>query len=492
MSLNRSLAELLCERASKSGARLALIDASTGLETSYEALLKSALSWAAWFRAAPLPFPRRIAAALPNSVTYAQALCGAALAPVGVLPLNPSFTDAQLAALSTRFGAGAILVPPHRAEAMRAATTLPVVSVGRTGELPSGLPPPGPQVEVPPDTECLLILTSGTTGGIKACRLVQNRMAWTSSVAGQAFGAHENRRYLTPLPLFHMNAQVIGLWTSIQAGGALGLAESLPASKLWEAAALCRAEGMSTVPTLLRDLLARDGKPPECLKFMVTSSAPLAADTHAQLLSRFGVEVRHCYGMSETSGFIAFTKEQDSVPLGSCGRALGYRVKVVDDTGAEVSSGTTGAILVQGPGLMTEYVGDESATAATIQNGWLRTGDVGFVDASGAVFLRAREKDLINRGGEKIAPVEIEEVIAKHPSVAEVCVFSVPDARYGEAVAAAIVTREGASANADALVDFALEHLSEFQVPEHWHFMPALPKGGTGKVLRRVLCEQFK
>ena len=319
-------------------------------------------------------------------------------------------------------------------------------------------------------------MTSGTRGGAKACRITQANVLWTSARTAEAFGFDETSRYLTPLPLYHINAQVVGLLAAIQAGGAVAIGSRLPAPRLWEAAARCRATGMSAVPALVMDLLDHPSMPPETLRYVVCSSAPLSASVRERFERRFGIPLLVSYGLSEAGCFVSYGRPDS--PMGSVGQPLGCEVRIEGEE-----------ILVQGAGLFEGY--DEAATGLALRDGWLHTGDRGFLDADGFLYVTGRRKDQINRGGEKISPEAIEAVLLECPDLAEVAVFGVPDDRLGEEVAAAIVPKTSVALTDDDLWDFCADRLAEFETPRHWIRIQALPRGATGKVLRRELREAW-
>jgi acyl-CoA synthetase (AMP-forming)/AMP-acid ligase II len=474
-----TIGDLLRRQAVQHADRPLLIDAADGSERTYAAVLETARRWCRYFADAGLAGGGRAAVVLANSPEYAEMYLGAALAGVTLCPYNPAWTDAEVVAATERYGASRLLAAPSRAAGLAASLTIPVVGVGPTGTLPAGLPGPADdRLEVRPDDVMVLVMTSGTSGGSKACRLSHANLCWTSARTVEAFALSAASRYLTPLPLFHVNAQVIGLLAAIQAGGAVIIGNRLPAAKLWESARRCRATGMSAVPAIVRDLLACHGDPPETLEFVVCSSAPLPAAVQAGFAERFGLPLLLCYGLSEAGCFVSYGPRRGSAPAKAVGRPLGCEVRVVD-----------GEICVRGPGVFGGYDGDAAATASALPDGWLHTGDRGHLDEAGWLVIDGRLKEMINRGGEKIAPDAIEAVIGTCPGVQEVAVFAVPDERLGEEVAAAVVLSAGTVLSDDDLWDFCQDRLAEFEMPKTWQRLSGLPRGGTGKVLRRVLQE---
>lgn len=454
-----------------------VIQAETGDARTYAEVCAQARRWAWFFGQKGLRVGDRVAVILPNSPDFVDLYLGAALAGVTVCPYNPALTEGELSDLIDRYGARLAIATPAKASALEA----PIEILSLAAAI-ADLPTSGPELEsVDPRTPMVLIMTSGTSGGVKACELTQASLAWTSAQTVEAFGHTPASRYLTPLPLFHINAQVIGLWAAVRGGGAVAVGARLPAPKLWEAAARTGATGMSTVPAMIHDLLELPGEPPASLRYVVCSSAPLPNAVRGRFEERFGIPLLFCYGLSEAGCFVSYSRPEPPSPPGSVGKPLGCEVRIED-----------GEVVVRGPGLFAGYAGDPEATALALVGGWLRTGDVGELDDDGFLFLRGRLKEMINRGGEKIAPDAVEAVLRECSGLQEVAVFAVPDERLGEEVAAAIVLREGHDLSDDDLWDFCADRLAEFETPKHWKRMEALPRGATGKVLRRVLKETWQ
>jgi long-chain acyl-CoA synthetase len=479
---DRTIGSLFSQQTKRYADRPLLVDAATGAERTYAAVLEVAQRWCRYFVDAGLAGGGRVAVVLANSPEYAEMYLGAALAGITLCPYNPAWTDAEVVAMIERYAAQMLLAAPSRVSGLTDRLTIPVVSVGPTGQLPAGLPEPAVGFpEVRPDDMMVLVMTSGTSGGSKACQLSHANLCWTSARTVEAFELSENSRYLTPLPLFHVNAQVIGLLAAIQAGGAVIIGNRLPAAKLWEAAQRCRATGMSTVPAIVQDLLDHPGAAPENLGFVVCSSAPLPPAYRQRFAERFGLPLLVCYGLSEAGCFVSYGPRHTPAPPQAVGRPHGCEVQVID-----------GEICVRGQGIFAGYDGDPAATALALRDGWLHTGDSGYLDAAGFLVIDGRLKDMINRGGEKIAPDAIEAVIGTCPGIQAVAVFAVPDERLGEEVAAAIVLSPGADLSDDDLWDYCQDRLAEFEMPKHWQRLPELPRGGTGKVLRRLLKEHWQ
>jgi len=247
------------------------------------------------------------------------------------------------------------------------------------------------------------------------------------------------------------------------------------------------------VPTIHQVLLARadsDSAPHRGLRFIRSCSAALAPATLAQLERRFGAPVLEAYGMTEAAHQVASNPppprphKPGTVGVGTA------EVAVIDDAGHHLGANMPGEVVVRGPTVMRGYRNNPEANAAAFIDGWFRTGDRGVLDADGYLALIGRIKELINRGGEKISPAEVDAVLLEHPAVAEAAAFGIPDAKYGEEICAAVVLK--ADADANELAAYCRSRLADFKVPKAFHIVAALPKGPTGKIQRRELSAMFK
>jgi acyl-CoA synthetase (AMP-forming)/AMP-acid ligase II len=252
----------------------------------------------------------------------------------------------------------------------------------------------------------------------------------------------------------------------------------------------------SAVPTMHQLLLSRakgDERPDTGrLRFVRSCSAALAADTMSTMEKLFGVPVLEAYGMTEAS------HQMSSNPLppgvrkpGSVGPGTGVRIGIMDGEGRLLSAGEHGEVVIQGPNVIQGYENNPDANASSFTHGWFRTGDQGFLDAEGYLTLVARIKELINRGGEKISPREIDELLMTHPAVAEAVAFGVPHRMWGEEVAAAVVLREDAASGEADLVAYCRERLAEFKCPKKIHITNAIPRTATGKIQRRIVAAAY-
>jgi acyl-CoA synthetase (AMP-forming)/AMP-acid ligase II len=295
------------------------------------------------------------------------------------------------------------------------------------------------------------------------------------------------------MPLFHGHGLIGAALATLASGGAAIVPSRFSASQFWE---LFRKHGVTwytAVPTIHQILLQRadsDGAPDHGAWFIRSCSAALAPAVLANLEKRFGAPVLEAYGLTEAAHQVA------SNPLpprphkpGTVGVGTGVEIAIIDEKGRHLTPNSRGEVVVRGPDVMRGYYNDPEATTTAFINGWLRTEDAGVLDDDGYLTLTGRIKELINRGGEKISPSEIDDVLLEHPAVAEAAAFGVPDAKYGEEVWAAVVLK--GDADADQLQAFCRARLADFEVPKVIRIISTLPRNAMGKVERRVLTALF-
>lgn len=345
----------------------------------------------------------------------------------------------------------------------------------------------------------LYLTTSGSTGEPKGVVLGERQIAWTADQIRASHHLSPADRGLTVLPFFHINAPVVSLCASLMAGSTVVIASRFSRSRFWDWIEQYRITWASIVPTILAMLLQTE-KPaflPGALRFVRTASAPLPAIQLLQFEQRFGIPVIETYGLTEAASTVCanLVPPGRHIP-GSVGKAVGVSLRVCYPRSLEgpqelqdVQAGQVGEICISGPSVISAYVGD--AGAGAFQDGWFRTGDLGYQDAEGYVYLTGRIRDVIIRGGENISPREIEEALLAHPAIWEAVVTGCPDPVYGEQVVAHIVIHEVWTPELEqSLRDYCLEHLSHQKVP--FAFIPtdALPRTHTGKIDRQQLRQK--
>jgi acyl-CoA synthetase (AMP-forming)/AMP-acid ligase II len=295
------------------------------------------------------------------------------------------------------------------------------------------------------------------------------------------------------MPLFHVHGLLGAALSTLSSGGTVVVPPRFSASAFWPVQRDTGATWYSAVPTIHKILLDRaddDGAPSESFRFIRSCSSPLSTAMFARLEERFGAPVLEAYGMTEAS------HQMSSSPLppgeripGTVGAGTGVRIAIMDQAGDLVPDGEKAEVVIQGPNVMHGYNNNPTADAEAFTDGWFRTGDQGYLAENGYLTLTGRLKELINRGGEKISPIEVEDAIMLHPAVGEAVCFAVPDAKYGEVVHAAVVLK--GDCDEQAVRAFCGERLAAFKVPDRVHLTDELPRTATGKVQRRHVAAKF-
>ncbi len=349
------------------------------------------------------------------------------------------------------------------------------------------------------DDDGLLMYTSGTTGRPKGVVLRQS-----SVLAGglNAVLAHEltpSDRALCVLPLYHINGLCVTIMGPLVSGGAVVVPPKFSVSSFWSTVRDYACTWFSVVPTqisyLLHDVEKATSNPADIpgLRFGRSASAPLSPDVHEAFESKFGLPIIETMGLTETAAQIL----SNPLPpvdrrIGSPGLAIGNEVIIADDNQHEVPAGVEGEVLVRGPNVMRVYLDNPDATAAALtDDGWLRTGDLGRMDEDGYVFITGRLKELIIKGGENIAPREVDEALYAHPDVIEAAAFACACERYGQRIEAGVALNAGSSVSEQDLINLCTSKIGAFKSPDRVHFMSELPKGPSGKIQRIKLQELF-
>jgi acyl-CoA synthetase (AMP-forming)/AMP-acid ligase II len=315
---------------------------------------------------------------------------------------------------------------------------------------------------------------------------------WSSRNIASHYDLNSADSSLLVLPLFHDHGLIGVALSTLASGGSVIVPSRFSASDFWKLFRDHRATWYSAVPTIHQILLATadgDDAPHSGPRFIRSCSAELAPTLLTKLENRFGAPVLEAYGMTEASHQVA-TNPLPPLPHkpGTVGPGAG--ISIIDKSGRHLAPNTPGEVVVRGPNVMRGYRNNPEANAAAFIDGWFRTGDIGAIDNDGYLTLTGRIKDLINRGGEKISPAEVEAVLLEHPAVAEAAVFGVPDPKYVEEVVAAVVLR--GAATAQELEVYCRTRLADFEVPKLIHFVSTIPKNAMGKVQRRDLTALFK
>jgi len=446
----------------------------------------------------------RVAMALPNGIEIVTMFLAVGAAAATAAPLNPAYTTDEFRFYLEDIEAKVLFVPPGGAEQARAAappSTLLIETTlspdGRVDLVPSRGSPFAQKRATPTSEDVTLFLhTSGTTSRPKGVPLSHGNLLTSAANVAATYALTPDDVSLCVMPLFHVHGLVASTLATFRSGGTVVVPPRFSAGAFWPAVRAHRATWYTAVPTIHQVLLTRadeDRAPApgtSGLRFIRSCSSALAPATMEGMETRFGCPVLEAYGMTEASHQMASNPLPPAKRLsGSVGCGTGVQIAIMDDAGKLLPSGAQGEVVVQGKNVTRGYYNNPEANAASFTNGWFRTGDQGILDADGYLTLVGRLKELINRGGEKISPREIDEVLLTHPAVAEAVCFGVPDTKYGEEVAAAVVLKGTASET--ELVRYCRERLAAFKVPKTIHLVTQIPRTATGKIQRRVVAAAF-
>ena len=349
--------------------------------------------------------------------------------------------------------------------------------------------------DILPEDHALLMYTSGTTGVPKGVVHTHSSLlagGWTTSIAHEL---KSTDRALCVLPLYHINGLCVTVIAPLISGGSSVICPKFSSSKFWQDCEKFSITWFSVVPTIISHLLHGENDPSKSvcnnLRFGRSASAPLAVDTQSNFENRFGVPIIETMGLTETAAQILSNPlPPKQRKIGSPGIAFGNDVKILKDDGSEQKENLIGEIAVRGPNIMFEYLDNSEATKSTIvEDGWLLTGDLGYMDNEGYVFVSGRLKELIIKGGENISPREIDDALYAHKDVIEAAAFAIPCDVYGQRIEAAIRLSNNSIASEDEFIELCRSKLGKFKAPDRIYFLDELPKGPSGKIQRIKLLE---
>jgi len=447
----------------------------------------------------------RVGMALPNGLPTIVAFLAASMAGTAA-PLNPGYKEDEFAFYLEDTSAKVLLLPPDGAdEARRAAgRRVPIVGVDMdaSGTVRLGGTSPRGAFDPPAIDDVALILhTSGSTGRPKRVPLSHANLSISAQNVAESYALGPTDVSLCVMPLFHVHGLVASTLATLASGGTVVVPGKFSPLSFWRIARDHNVTWYSAVPTIHQLLLARvepgAARPAgaEKLRFIRSCSASLPPQVMHDLEAAFGAPVLEAYGMTEAAHQMASNPLPPGPRLpGSVGRGTDVRISIMDGDGRHLSAGERGEVVIQGPNVIRGYENNPDANATSFTDGWFRTGDQGFLDANGYLTLVGRLKELINRGGEKISPREIDEVLLEHPAIGEAVAFGVPHPMWGEEVAAAVVLRAdagGAPPSEADLVAYCKERMAEFKRPKQIHITSAIPRTATGKIQRRVVAAAF-
>lgn len=453
----------------------------------------------------------RLAIVLPNGPEMASAFVSVACAATAA-PLNPVYRQPEYEFYLPDLNAKALILEagsdsPARTAA--AASGIPILELHADAEAPAGTfelvqQEPGETGSAAAnsglgtaDDVALILHTSGTTSRPKIVPLSHRNVCASAGNIQRTLRLTAEDRCLNVMPLFHIHGLIAAVLAPLGVGGSIFCTPGFNVLRFFSWLDEARPTFYTAVPTMHQAILARaprnrDAVERNPLRFIRSASASLPPQVMAELEETFGAPVVEAYAMTEAAHQMTCNPLPPAARKpGTVGVAAGPEVSVMDEAGALLPAGEVGEIVIRGANVSDGYENNPAANAEAFTNGWFRTGDQGVMDDEGYVTITGRLKEIINRGGEKISPREIDEAILDHPAVRQVVAFAVPHPKLGEEIAAAAVLREGMEATPRELQAFAAERLADFKVPRKILLMDDIPKGPTGKIQRIGMAEKL-
>ncbi|MBW0012519.1 FadD7 family fatty acid--CoA ligase [Mycobacterium sp.] len=457
----------------------------------------------------------RVALRAGSNAEFVVGLLAGLRAELIVVPLDPALPVSEQRARSDAAGARAVLVDGDRPGDSNEPSVRwwPVtVGVGHDGNaMATHLEAAAPPADCPArpeglhDDDAMIMFTGGTTGVPKMVPWTHDNVAGVVRAIAAGYGLGPQDATVAVMPLYHGHGLIAALLSTLASGGTVLLPARgrFSAHTFWDDMEAVGATWYTAVPTIHQILLERNQTEqpryrPPTLRFIRSCSAPLTPETARALRDTFAAPVVCAFGMTEATHQVATTGidrvhrgESPAGTPGLVGRSTGPEIRIAGPQGQPLPAEAVGEVWLRGPTVVRGYLGDPAITAANFTDGWLRTGDLGSLSATGDLSIRGRIKELINRGGEKISPERVEGVLATHPNVLEVAVFGVPDKMYGETVGAVIVPRKSPAPSAGELAVFCRERLAAFEVPATFREAEELPHTAKGSLDRRAVAERF-
>jgi len=504
----KPLGELLEERAVQFGSKVAYWDSYQN--ASYSELNRQSKNIAKKLYKKGLNSSDKVAIYLPNSVNWVLACFGSVRAGLVVVPISHDAAPGEVSYRITDSGANTIVTTKDRL----------VVLEGLKGEIDPSLQIiiideeqiagcenfsayctdskglVDEEISTNIDDIAFIVYTSGTTGKAKGVQLTLRSMLWVVAACWIPIAELNDKDVvLSPLPLFHSYALNFSALSIVAAGASEFIVEKYSSSQVLSLLKTGKFTVLPGVPTMFHYILesakADSAVKLNGMRLCISAGAILPADLNKGFEEFFGIKLLDGYGITETSTMVTMNSPVWGRTLGSCGLpVVGVAVRIVDPaTSVDLGPGQEGELIVRGPNVMVGYHNKPTETAAALKNGWYHTGDLAKADANGYLTITGRLKELIIRGGQNIAPGEVEEAVLRHPAILDCAAVGVEHKHLGEIPVVFVVLREGKSVEADALIEFTKTHLSAYKVPAEVHVVKEIPRTGSGKVMRFKLKE---
>jgi acyl-CoA synthetase (AMP-forming)/AMP-acid ligase II len=483
---------------------IAVVLPESGLKVTYGDLRRQSVAVAEGLAAAGVRRGDRVAMALPNGLPAIVCFLAAATAGTAA-PLNPAFKEDEFRFYLEDAATRVLLLPVGGGEHARraAAGKIPVIEVDITADgtvTLVGQPGRQPVDSATPDDIALVLHTSGSTGRPKRVPLTHANLTVSAANIAQTYALSPSDVSLCLMPLVHVHGLVASTLATFASGGTVVVPGKFNPLTFRRIAHEHQITWYSGAPALHQMVLSRGDRGSQSLKlnslrFIRTCSAALSEPLFNELEATFGVPVLEAYGMTEAAHQMASNPLPPAARRsGSVGRATGIEISIIDELGRHLPPGGVGEVVIKGLSVTRGYEGDPATNASAFSDGWFRTGDQGMLDEAGYLTLVGRLKEMINRGGEKISPREIDDVLLAHPAVAEAVSFGVPHPTWGEVVAAAVVLRDAGAGEAvteSQLMAHCRQRLADYKRPTRIHITDTIPRTATSKIERRAVAAAY-
>jgi acyl-CoA synthetase (AMP-forming)/AMP-acid ligase II len=495
----KTVRELIDACAARAPDAVYLVAPDSGRRITFSELADSCRAVASWLARRAIEPGSHISIVLGNGAETVRLLLGAIYGGYCVNPINLLSQPDQMRFVLDHADARLVLVAPEwdarvRTLAASIARPLDIVVVDPDNDAlagagePSGAPGP--------EQPALLMYTSGTTGAPKGVLLTQANLAANALAISHEHRLGPDDRVTAVLPLYHINAFAVTMLAPLAHGGSLVMPSKFSATGFWPMVIGHGCTWLNVVPTMISYLLEAEAPARAQLaavRFCRSASAALPPEHHRAFEAKFGIGIVETLGLTETVAPCFSNPIEPALrKIGSVGRASGCEARVVNAEGRPLPDGAVGELVMRGPQVTGGYYKNPEATAAAFfPGGWLRSGDLGYRDSDGFYFVTGRIKELIIKGGENIAPREIDEVLLRHPAVLDAAAVGIPDRHYGQEVMACVIVRQGRQCTADELRAFCGRELGQYKAPKVIRFVEELPRGPSGKVQRLKLAELF-